>query len=123
MEVKIIKKIHFEISLPIKGLQQGKKYDINIRDEGTFLEALALVDKVEMEAPEGSLFPINEGYIHYYMQLFINFEENSIYDDVGISAYGPDEEGNFRKFNPIRNHIEFNLYPDSIIQLQPDVGC
>jgi hypothetical protein len=76
-----------------------------------------------MEVPETSIFPINEGYIHNYLQLFINLEENTIYDDVGISAYGPDEQGNLRKFNPIRNNVEFNLYPDSIIQLQPDVGC
>jgi hypothetical protein len=76
-----------------------------------------------MEAPEGSIFPINEGYIHNYLQLLINFEENTVYDDVGISAYGPDEAGQFRRFNPIQNNVEFNLYPDSIIQLQPDVGC
>ena len=123
LEVKIIKKIYFEISLPIKGLQDGKKYDIIIRDNGTFLEALALVDKKEMETPEGSIFPINEGYIHNYMQLFVNFEENILYEDVGISAYGPNEEGKFNRFNPIRDNLEFNLYPDSIIQLQPDVGC
>ncbi|MFX0009502.1 MAG: hypothetical protein ACFE9R_04250 [Candidatus Hermodarchaeota archaeon] len=123
MEVKVIKKIHFEISLPIKGLQDGKKYDITLRDNGTFLEALALVDKKEMESPEGSIFPINEGYIHNYMQLLVNFEENTIYEDVGISAYGPNQEGNLNRFNPIRDDLEFNLYPDSIIQLQPDVGC
>jgi hypothetical protein len=64
-----------------------------------------MVDKIEMEVPKESIFPINEGYIHNYLQLFVNFEENSIYDDVGIYAYGPD------------------LYEDSIIQLQPDVGC
>jgi hypothetical protein len=28
-----------------------------------------------------------------------------------------------RKFIPIRDNIEFNVYPDSEIQLQPDVGC
>jgi len=123
LEVEIIKKIHFEISLPIKRLQDGKKYDVVLRDNGTFLEALALVDKKEMEAPEGSIFPINEGYIHNYMQLLVNFGENTLYQDVGISAYGPNEEGKFNRFNPIRDNIEFNLYPDSIIQLQPDVGC
>ena len=123
LEVKVIKKIHFEISLPIKGLQDGKKYDVILRDNGTFLEALALVDKKEMESPEGSIFPINEGYIHNYMQLLVNFEENTLYEDVGISAYGPNEEGEFNRYNPIRDNIEFNLYSDSIIQLQPDVGC
>lgn len=82
-----------------------------------------MVDKQEMENSEGSLFPINEGYIHNYLQLFVNFEEYTIYDDVGVSAYGPDEEGNMVKFNPIRDDLEFDLYPNSVIQLQPDVGC
>jgi hypothetical protein len=123
LEVANIKKIFFEISLPIKGLQEGKQYNISLKDNGTFLEALALVDKAEMEDPEGSIFPINDGYIHNYLQLIVNLEENTIYDDVGISAYGPDEEGNLRKFNPIRHNIQFNLYPNSVIQLQPDVGC
>lgn len=70
-----------------------------------------------------SIFPVYEGYIHSYLQLFVNLEEDSIYDDVGVYAYAPDEHGIMRKFNPIRENIEFNLYPDSVIQLQPDVGC
>ena len=57
------------------------------------------------------------------MQLFVNFEENTLYEDVGVSAYGPNQEGKLNRFNPIRDNLEFNLYPDSIIQLQPDVGC
>ena len=82
-----------------------------------------MVDKQVVENPKDSIFPIYEGYIHNYLQLFINLEENSIYDDVGIYAYGPDENGLMRKFNPIRDNVEFNIYPDSVIQLQPDVGC
>ena len=121
--LKKIKKINFEISIPTKGLQQGKKYTVYIKDNASFIETLAMVDKIEMETPKESIFPINEGYIHNYLQLFVNFEENSIYEDVGIYAYGPDENENMRKFNPIRDNIEFNLYPDSVIQLQPDVGC
>ena len=70
-----------------------------------------------------TIFPINEGYIHNYMQLLIDFKTNSIYEDVGIYAYAPDENGLMQKFNPIRDNIEFNVYPDSYIQLQPDVGC
>ena len=96
---------------------------VYIKDNASFIETLAMVDKIEMEAPKKSIFPINEGYIHNYLQLFVNFEENSIYDDVGIYAYGPDEDEIMRRFNPIRENIEFNLYPDSVIQLQPDVGC
>ena len=104
-------------------MQKGKKYTIEVNDDATFLEALAMVDKQELEDPEKSIFPINEGYIHNYMQLFVNLEENYIYEDVGISAYGPDDNGLMRKFNPIREIVEFNIYPDSEIQLQPDVGC
>lgn len=119
----IIKKINFEISIPTERLQKGKKYTIELKDNGTLIEALALVDKLEIGSPEGSIFQINDGYIHYYLQLFINLEEYTIYDDVGVSAYGPDEDGLLTKFNPIRDNIQFNLFPDSVIQLQPDVGC
>lgn len=118
-----MKDITFEISLPIKGLQEGKKYNIKIKNNATFLECLAMVDKIEAMNTQTTIFPINEGYIHNYMQLFINFEKNSIYEDVGIYAYAPDEMGLMQKFNPIRDNIEFNVYPDSYIQLQPDVGC
>jgi hypothetical protein len=78
---------------------------------------------MDHENPSHSVFPLYDGYIHNYLQLFINLETEEIYDDVGISAYGPDESGLMRKFNPIRDNIHFILYPDSLIQLQPDVGC
>ena len=104
-------------------MQKGKKYTVEVKDNASFVEALAMVDKQELESPEGSIFPINEGYIHNYLQLFVNLEESYIYDDVGIYAYGPDENGLMRKFNPISDNVEFNVYPDSEIQLQPDVGC
>ena len=87
------------------------------------MECLAVVDKIEAMNTKTTIFPINEGYIHNYMQLFVDFKSNSIYEDVGIYAYAPDKNGLMQKFNPIRNNIEFNVYPDSYIQLQPDVGC
>jgi len=118
-----IKKIEFEISIPVKRLQQGKRYTLNVEDNTTFIETLALVDKIEMAETKNMIFPLYEGYIHSYLQLFVNLEEDSIYDDVGVYAYAPDEHGIMHKFNPIRENIEFNLYPDSLIQLQPDVGC
>jgi len=118
-----IKKLEFEISIPITGLQKGKKYTIQVNDNTTFIEALALVDKIEMQNTKDTIFPLYENYIYSYVQLFINFEENSLYDDVGVYAYGPDEKGLMKKFNPIRENIEFDLFPASIIQLQPDVGC
>ncbi len=84
---------------------------------------MALVDKKEMESVNKQIFPLYEGYIHNYLQLFVNIEHEVIYDDVGLSPYAPDEEGLYRKFNPIRENIYFNLYPDTIIDLQQDVGC
>ena len=82
-----------------------------------------MVDKIERESSDDKIFPIHEGYIHNYLQLFVNLENESIYDDVGLSPYAPDEQGLYRKFNPIRDNINFNLIPDTIIELQQDVGC
>ena len=118
-----VKKIKLKISIPIKGLQSGKEYDLEIKDNANFIEALALVDKIERESLENKIFPIHNGYIHNYLQLFVNLDEETIYDDVGLSPYAPDEQGLYRKFNPIRDEIKFNLFPDTIIELQQDVGC
>jgi hypothetical protein len=104
-------------------LQSGKEYDFEIKDGANFIEALALVDKIERENLENKIFPIHNGYIHNYLQLFVNLDEETIYDDVGLSPYAPDEQGLYRKFNPIRDEIKFNLFPDTIIELQQDVGC
>jgi len=118
-----MKTIKFDISIPIQGLEKGKKFTVYVDDNATIIEALAMVDKHIQENPTESIFPIYDEYIHNYLQLFVNLEDGYIYDDVGIYAYGPDEKEIMRKFNPIRENIEFNLYPDSLIQLQPDVGC
>ncbi len=82
-----------------------------------------MVDKHVFEHPEESIFPIFDGYIHNYLQLFINVEEEYIYEDVGVSPYAPDEQGAMRKFNPIRDDLYFNLYPETKLDLQMDVGC
>ena len=118
-----IKKITFKISIPSSGLQQGQEFIIQIKDDATLIDALALLDKHIFENPNESIFPIFEGYIYNYLQLFWNPEENAIYDDIGLMPYGPDEEGNLRKFMPLRDNINFILYPDSVIDLQPDSGC
>ncbi|MHA1412698.1 MAG: hypothetical protein ACTSUX_13935 [Promethearchaeota archaeon] len=96
---------------------------MELNDNATIIEALATIDKIDMENPKQSIFPIYEGYIHNYLQLFWNPEDNTIYDDVGLFAYGPDENGNLRRFMPIRDDINFILYPDSVIDLQVDSGC
>lgn len=118
-----IKKITFTISINLSGLTKGKKFEVYINDDANIVDALAIVDKQDMKTPEDSIFPIFNGYIHNYLHLFWDPEQNIIYDDVGMMAYGPDENGLMRKFMPIRDNIEFNLYPDSIIDLQPDSGC
>ena len=118
-----MKKVTLKISLPLKGLQKGKEFLVNIKDDGTIIDAIAMADKYVIKHPEESIFPIYEGYIHNYMQLLINPEENKIYEDIGLMPYGPDEAGNMRRFMPLRENIDFNLYPDSIIDLQPDSGC
>ncbi len=82
-----------------------------------------MVDKHIFEHPEESIFPIFDGYIHNYLQLFINIEEEYIYEDVGVSPYAPDEQGVMRKFNPIRDDLYFNLYHETKLDLQMDVGC
>lgn len=122
-EGKYIKKIKFKISIPIKGLQEGREFTVNVKDDATFVEALAMVDKLIYNNPKDSIFPIYEGYIYNYLQLFWNPEENAIYDDIGLMPYGPDADGNYRLFMPIRDDITFNLFPDSLIDLQPDSGC
>ncbi len=109
--------------MPIKDLQAGKTFVLELDDNANFIEALAMVDKFTQDNPSESIFPIHDGYIHNYLQLFVNLEEEVIYEDVGVSPYAPNEDGLMRKFNPIGENIFFNLYPDSVIELQQDAGC
>jgi len=118
-----MKKIKITISIPLRGLQEGKVFTVDVKDNGNIIDVLALIDKQITKNPKESVFPIYEGYIHNYLQLFVNLENDTIYEDVGISAYGPDDEGILRKFNPIRDDLYFKLYPGSEIDLQPDAGC
>ncbi|MHA1150542.1 MAG: hypothetical protein ACTSR8_20170 [Promethearchaeota archaeon] len=118
-----MKKITFNLSIPQSGLSHGKEVIIEVHDNANIVEALAKVDKFIAEHPEESIFPLFEGYIHNYLQLFINIETETFYEDVGISPYALDETGLLRKFNPIKQDLNFNLYPNSVINLQQDVGC
>ncbi|HUW89226.1 MAG TPA: hypothetical protein VMV43_01765 [Candidatus Nanopelagicaceae bacterium] len=118
-----IKKITFKISIPLTGLAKGKNFTIELNDDANIVQGLAMIDNYIFEHPEESIFPIFKNYIHNYLQLVWNPEINKIYEDIGLSAYGPDEHGNLRKFMPLRDDIEFNLYPNSVIDIQPDSGC
>lgn len=123
MIVKISKTLTFDISINLSGMSHGKKFIVELKDNATFVEALAMVDKQDLQTPEDSIFPIFDGYIHNYLQLFWNPREDKIYEDVGINAYGPDDEGRMTRFMPLRDDINYNLLPDSVIGLQPDSGC
>ena len=61
---------------------------------------------------EKSIFPLFKGLIHSYLQLIWDAEENKIYEDCGVDAYGPNKE-----FIPLRDNIESNLYPNSTITI------
>lgn len=62
--------------------------------------------------PEKSIFPLYKGMIHSYLQLIWDPENDVIYEDCGIDAYGPN-----REYLPLRDDINFSLYPDSSITL------
>ena len=118
-----IKKITFIISIPLTGLSKGKEFSVKVDDNATFVQALAMVDKFIFEHPGESIFPIYKEYIHNYLQLVWDPEKNEIYNDIGLSPYGPDEDAYIRRYMPLRDNIEFNLYPNSVIDIQPDSGC
>jgi hypothetical protein len=113
-----MKEVTFKISIPRSGLSSGKTFTVKVKDDATFIECLSMVDKYVLEHPEESIFPIYDGYIHYYLQLFWDPEKNEIYDDCGLLPYGPN-----REFMPIFENPEYNVLPDSKIDIQPDAGC
>lgn len=65
-----------------------------------------------IEYPEKTIFPLYKGLIHCFLQLIWDAEENVIYEDCGIDAYGPNKE-----FIPLRQDPQFNLYPNSEITI------
>lgn len=113
-----MKKITFHISIPMSGLSGGKNFTVEVKDDATFIECLSMVDKYVINHPQESIFPIYEGYIHYYLQLFWDPREDKIYEDCGLLPYGPN-----REFMPIYDNPEYNVIPNSEIDIQPDAGC
>lgn len=113
-----MKNIKFTIFAPVKGLNEGRIYQVKVKDDARFIESLAMVDKIVLEDPKNSPFPLYDGYIKTYLQLFWNPQKNEIYDDCAVNAYGPN-----RQFMPLRDDLDFNLYPDSEIKIHPDAGC
>lgn len=97
---------------PEKILSKGLNYTVSIQDNGTIIDAISIIDKQMMINPEKSIFPLFKGLINSYLQLIWDAEENKIYEDCGVDAYGPNKE-----FIPLRENIEFNLYPNSTITI------
>jgi hypothetical protein len=109
-----IKRVNITIFAPDpeKRLSKGLEYDINIDDNGTIIHALSKIDKQIYSNPENVIFPIYKGLIHSYLQLIWDGEENSIYEDCAVNAYGPN-----REFMNLQEDIKFSLYPDSKITI------
>ena len=97
---------------PEKRLSKGLEYKISLNDDGTIIDALSMLDKQVYKNPESSIFPIYKGLIHSYLQLIWDAEENMIYEDCAVNAYGPN-----REFIPLQEDINFNLFPDSEITI------
>ena len=97
---------------PEKKLSKGIEYNLDLKDDGTIVDALSILDKQMYENPESSIFPIYKGLIHSFLQLIWDSEENMIYEDCAVNAYGPN-----REFIPLQEEINFNLFPESEITI------
>lgn len=100
------------IFAPDKELNNGIDYETSIKDDGTIVDLLGSIDRDLFEHPEKSLFPLFKGSIQCYLQLIWDPQNNVIYDDCAVNAYGPN-----REFMPLRENININLYPNSQITL------
>jgi hypothetical protein len=109
-----IKKINLTIFAPDpeKRLSKGLEYGINIDDNGTIVDALSALDKQVYSKPENIIFPIFKGLIYSYLQLIWDSEENRIYEDCAVNAYGPN-----REFMNLQDDINTNLLPNSNITI------
>ncbi|MHA2185949.1 MAG: hypothetical protein ACXAAI_13220 [Promethearchaeota archaeon] len=109
-----IKKIKLTIFAPDpeKRLSKGLDYTIELDDAATIVNALSEIDKRIYSNPDISIFPIYKGSIYSYLQLIWDSEENRIYEDCAVNAYGPN-----REFMNLQDEINTNLYPDSEITI------
>jgi hypothetical protein len=109
-----IKKIKLTIFAPDpeKRLSKGLEYAIDIEDKGTVVDLLSAIDKQVYSDPEENIFPIYKGLIKSYLQLIWDGEENRIYEDCAVNAYGPN-----REFMNLQDDINTNLYPNSNITI------
>jgi len=109
-----IKRINLTIFAPDpeKTHSNGVKYTADVDDDASIIDLLSTIDKNIINHFEKSVFPLYKGLIYSYLQLIWDAEEDKIYDDCGVDAYGPNKE-----FMPLRSDIDFNLFPNSEITL------
>lgn len=109
-----IKKINLTIFAPDpeNKLSNGLDFILVIEDDGSIVDALSNLDDFMYKNPGKSIFPIYKGLIRSFLQLIWDAEENIIYEDCAVNAYGPNKE-----FMPLHDNINFNLYPDSEITI------
>ena len=87
---------------------KGVTHTVEVEDNGSIIDVLSIIDKKLIEHPERSVFPLYKGLIHSYLQLIWDAEGNKIYEDCGIDAHGPNKE-----YMPLRDNINFALFPNS----------
>ncbi len=97
---------------PENNLSNGITYVPEIDDNGSIIDALSSIDKKIFNQPERSFFPLYKGLIYSFLQLIWDAEEDNIYEDCGVNAYGPN-----REYMPLRSDINFNLLPNSEITI------
>ena len=100
------------IIAPEKPLTKGVDYEVNIKDDGSVIDALSEIDRELYNNPQKSIFPLYHGKIQSLLQLIWNPETNKIYDDNAANAYGPN-----REYMAIMDNPEINLIPNSNIIL------
>lgn len=105
-----IKTIKLTLFAPEGKLSNGIDYEVKFKDDGTIIDALGFLDKEIYQNRRQSLFPLYKGLIQSYLQLIWDAENNKIYDDCAVNAYGPN-----REFMPLMENPDFNLYPNSEI--------
>ena len=103
--------IRSQLRIPENGVVKNKEFVVRVPNDATFVEALAMVDKLIFKNSELSPFSKNHVFVRSYLQLFWNPEENELYSDIDVFA------ASSRGFMPLQKNIKFNLYDDSEISL------
>ena len=107
-----IKTIKLTLFAPHGMLSNGIDYKVKFKDDGTIVDALGFLDKEIYENRRQTVFPLYKGLIQSYLQLIWDAENNKIYDDCAVNAYGPN-----REFMPLMDNPDFNLHPNSAITI------